>query len=217
MYLLLPIFYFNNSLDNKLIQLIVTWNFRNIGQKTLTFNSLGYSNMFIEITNKFIKNNTYDYYNDVLNLFKKEKDNRINYENFVVNNINKEWKGTLASKAKMLLYFMQTKLNTNDNLPNLTHDLEHIYPDNKKNDLKSLSNLYKLGNLTVLEPTKSENGHRGNRSIKDSTFNIKKNDYKGSSHSITRDISEEYDDFTEFSITNRTLKLFEKLNDLTNY
>jgi len=217
MYLLLPIFYFKNTIDKRLIQLIVTWYYRNIGQNTSTFNKLCYSNIFIEISNKFIKNNTYDYYNEITNLLQKEKDDRISSENYVKNHINKEWKGTHASKAKMLLYFMQTKINTNDNLPILTHDLEHIHSDNKKNDLKVFSNVYKFGNLTLLEPTKSENGHKGNRSIKDSDYNIKKPEYKGSSHSITRDIYEEYNDFTEDSIINRTQKLFEKLNDLTNY
>jgi len=220
MYLLLPIFYSINKLDNKLIQLIVTWYFRNIGQKTLTFNSLSYSHVFIEISNKVIKNKNYDYYIEILNLLKKEKDERIEIENYIENNIYKEWKGTHASKAKMLLFFMQTKINTDDNLPNLGHDLEHIHSENKKNDLKTYSMVYRLGNLTILEPTKSENGHRGNRSIKDSMFNIKKNDYKGSSNSITRDISceyEVYNDFTQDCIIDRTYKLFKKLNDLTNY
>ncbi len=218
MYLLLPILYFKNSIDNKLIEIIVRWYYRNIntGKNTQTFNSLGYSNAFIEISNKVINNNNHDYVSDIINLFRKEKAFCIQKENYESNNINKEWKGNNAMKAKMLLYFLQTKLNNDDNLPILNHDLEHIHSDNKKTELSNISNVYKLGNLTILEAKKSENGHKGNRSIKDSPFHIKKLDYKMSSHSITRDLND-YNDFTDETIVTRTKELFKLLNNLTDY
>jgi hypothetical protein len=216
MYLMLPIFYFSDNIDNKLIEIIVRWYFRNICQKILTFNSLGYSNVFIEISNNFIREKN-DYYSEIIKLFRKEKQDCIKTEFYEKNNIDKEWKKSSGSKAKMLLYFIQTKLNNTDNLPNLSHDLEHIHSDNKKNDLKFPSNVYKLGNLTIFESNNSEeNCHKGNRSIKDRPFHMKKNEYKGSSNSITRDLTD-YKEFTEDTIIQRTKELFQLLNKLTDY
>lgn len=216
MYLLLPICYFKKSIDTKLIEVIVKWYYRNVGQKTTTFNSLAYSNPFIDFTNSFIKDSTFNYIDAVINLFKKEIDGRVDNENYIINNTKKEWRGTGKTQAKMLLSFLETKLNNDDNFPILEHDLEHIIADNKKNDLVTPSNVYKLGNLTLFESKNSENGHKGNRSVKDNHFNFKKIQYENSSHKITRDLCK-LDKFDEETIINRTIDLFKMIDQFTKY
>jgi len=217
MFLLLPIFYFKQSIDRNLIHLIVKWYYRSVGQKVLTFNSVSYSEKFIEISNKYINDRTYNYYDKVVELFRKEKPECVKFENYVNSYIDKEWKKSSATKAKMLLFFYLTKLNCDDNLPNFNHDLEHIHSDNKKNSLMRPNNVYKLGNLTILEAKKSENGHKGNRSIKDRPYNEKRIQYEMSSNVITRDIAKKYENFTETVIIERTRELFKHLNELTDY
>ena len=76
--------------------------------------------------------------------------------------------------------------------------------------------IYKLGNLTIFEANNSKNGHKGNRSVKDGLFAIKRIQYKESSHKITRRIAE-FTDFGENEIRNRRVSLFEELNVCTNY
>ncbi len=117
----------------------------------------------------------------------------------------------------MLLYFIETTESTDDYYPNLEHDLEHIYPENKKNNLLTPNIIYRLGNLTIFESKNSKNnGHKGNRSIKDKPFSNKKEQYDGSYHKITRDLFK-YDIFDITEIESRTNDLFKKLNDKTNY
>ena len=213
-YLLLPIFYFGKKIDKKLINLLAKWYFRNINASNRTFNSLCYASGFINICNKFIKDPTYNYYDAVLSLLIEQMNTTISSNNYVNNNAIKEWKkGTLA---KMLLYFYETCNCNDDEFPSLDHDLEHIIPQNKKNTLKSPNNIYKLGNLTILESKNSENNHKGNRSIKDSSFIDKKSQYKNSAHRITRKLFEK-EDFTEENIISRTQELFNSLEILTNF
>lgn len=215
-YLLLPIFYFGKKIDKKLINLLTKWYFRNINTSNRTFNSLCYTSGFINICNKYIKDNTYNYYSIVLNLLVEQMNLSISKNNYVNNNIIKEWKNSRGTLSKMLLYFYETSNCNDDEYPCLDHDLEHIIPQNKKNSLKSPNNIYKLGNLTILESKNSENNHKGNRSIKDSSFIEKKKQYKNSSHRITRELSDN-EDFNEDLIIVRTEKLFKELEKLTNF
>jgi len=157
------------------------------------------------------------YYDKLVELFRKEKPECVKFENYVNSYIEKDFKKSSATKAKMLLLFLLTKLNCDDNLPNLKHDLEHVHSDNKKNSLMRPNNVYKLGNLTILEGKNSENGHKGNRSIKDRPYNEKRIQYEMSSNVITRDIAKKYENFTETVIIERTRELFKHLNELTDY
>jgi hypothetical protein len=115
----------------------------------------------------------------------------------------------------MLLYFYETKITNNDHFPNLQHDLEHIIPESKKDTLLK-NHIYKLGNLTILESKNSDNGHIGNRGIKDSGFDLKKEQYKNSTNKITRELYN-FDKFNEKEIDDRTVELLSKLYDFTNY
>ena len=78
MWCLLPIFYKTNNVDNKLIKLMSKWYFRRIGLKLRGFNNLCYSNEFINITNKVLKNQYHDYYKEIEHCLIKNKDESIN-------------------------------------------------------------------------------------------------------------------------------------------
>ena len=216
LYFMLPIFYFNNNIDENIIEIVTKWCYRNINAKNRVFNNLCYSNDFIELTNSYIKNNEINYYDELSKILKKNKDISVNNENYIKNNINKEWKYSNGTQAKMLLYYLETYEQPDDYKPNLDHDLEHIYPENKKNSLSMPNTIYYFGNLTILESKNSKNGQKGNRSIKDKNFEIKKEQYIKSIHKITRDIIK-YESFDIDSINNRTEELFNKLNYLTDY
>jgi hypothetical protein len=216
MYFILPIFYFNKQIDTNVIELIARWLYRNVGTKNRIFNNLCYSTDFIELTNSYIIDNNIDYYDSFVKILEKHKDISINDENYIKNNMNKEWKHSYGTIAKMLLYFLETTQTNDDYYPNLSHDLEHIYPENKKNSLPSPNIIYRLGNLTILESKNSKNGHKGNRSIKDKPFDNKKEQYADSCHKITRNLTE-YSVFDTESIIKRTNKLFTRLNIETNY
>ena len=216
MFLLLPAMWCTKQLDKNLIKLMVKWFYRNVGMQNRNFNNLCYSNVFIDTSNKIIANPSYDYLDEIIKVLHKNKDVSISYDNYVKNNIEKDWTKSSGTSAKMLLLFYETTETTDDNFPILDHDLEHIYPINKKNALQSPDNVYKLGNLTLLEAKNSQNGHQGNRSIQDKNFDKKKKSYKDSIHKITRDLCK-FDRFEEDSIIKRTQMLFNRLNDITDY
>lgn len=212
MYLILPIFYINKSIDYNLIKLLVKWSFRNINTKK-NFNSLIYVRKFIDLTNNYMEDQSIKYYDEILSILHINKD--LDEDNFIEINKTKVWKGT--TRAKTLLYFLETCISNDNYLPNMDDDLEHIIPQNKKHELSSVGIIGYLGNLTIFEKINSKNGHKGNRSIKDKQFNKKKEQYKNSTHKITRQIHEEYEQFEESDIINRTNYLLNQLNTYTTY
>lgn len=225
-FLLLPIIYFTckidkkvielNDINKKTIELIVRWYYRNIGTKNITFNGLIYSNPFIEISNNVINDPKYNYYEEILKILKKNKNISINKDNYLKSNNDKEWKHSLSIYAKMLLYFLETKLKNDNSVIHMDDDLEHIYPEKNKNKLEKPNLIYKLGNLTILEGKNSVNGHKGNRSIKDKDFGLKKKQYENSEYRITRNICK-YENFDIKTIEDRTIELFELLEKYTDY
>jgi hypothetical protein len=216
MFYILPISYFSKKINKNILELIAKWLYRNINTKNRTFNNLCYSNDLIDLTNSYIINNNIDYYELFLKILQKHKDISINNENYIKNNTIKEFKQTSGTFAKMLLYFLETTITTDDYYPYLQHDLEHIYPENKKNNLLSPNIIYRLGNLTILESKNSKNGHKGNRSIKDNSFSNKKEQYKESCHKITRELVK-YENFEIDGICKRTIDLFKQLDIKTDY
>ena len=215
MYFLFPVFYFNNNVNPKTVELFTRWCFRNLNTKNRVLNNLCYATELISISNSYINNRNTDYHSDCVRLFQKNKDFSVNDVNYVTTNADKSWKQN-RELSKLLLYFLETATTPDDHKPVLTHDLEHIYPENKKSELSSPSDIYKLGNLTIFEAKNSKNGHKGNRSIKDNSFVVKKEQYAGSSHKITRKLTE-FNDFGTNEILERTTQLFTELNVYTNY
>jgi hypothetical protein len=213
---LLPIFYITRNINTKLIHLFTKWYFRNMGFKNRTFNNLCYSNKFIEIVNKCLEDTNHDYLKDFNDCLESNKDQSVNYDNYVKNAMEISYKGTNATYT---LLFLETCINTDILKIPLEYTLEHIYPQKFKDNLKKVS-IDNIGNLTLIEGKNSDNGHKGNSSIGCKKFIDKKISYKESSCKITRQIAVNYNDnieFTEENIVNRSKEIAELLNVYTNY
>lgn len=213
MYLLLPIFY-KTSVNHILIKLIVKWYFRNTGIKSYTFNNLAYSNKMKDITNKVLKNPDYDYYSDIKNLFENEMDERVTLDNYENTLLSLSFKG---ANATHLMLFLETCKSTDIVTVPLNYTIEHIIPQSKIDELKERKLMHNLGNLTLLEGSNSESGHKGNSSMGKKPYTEKIESYKGSSSLITTKLGENYSDFNEETILVRCNELSKMLNDKLKY
>lgn len=223
MFCLLPIFYKNNNIDDKLITLFTKWYFRNIASlKHRTFNNLCYSNNFIDITNKVLKDKEtekskkYNYYDDIEKLLQNNMDLSITKDNYIklIENetLFKHTNGTY------ILLFLETCLSTDIQTISLEYTLEHIYPQKDKPLLKNGKNSDRIGNLTLFEGKNSSNGHKGNSSCGAKEYSKKIESYKGSSSRITSEIPLKYSKkFDEEDIIKRTKIIAEQLNKYTMY
>lgn len=214
MWCLLPIFYETNNINSNLIKLMTKWYFRNIQFKTRSFNNLCYSNEFIRIINEVLKNKEFDYYKEIKECLSKNKDDSIKNDNYLRSMANMNFKSTNATH---LLLFLETCISTDLQKVPLDYTLEHIYCQKDKTKLHIPSLMNNIGNLTLIEGKNSDNGHKGNSSLGSKTYDKKILSYKGSSSIITRDIVNNYETFTEESITTRNSKITELLNIHTNY
>jgi hypothetical protein len=215
---MLPIFYKKKSIDDKLIKLFAKWYFRNIGFKNKTFNCLSYSTEFIDITNSYLEDESFDYLTNFENCLRKNIESEINSENYQKNMKLKEFKGTMIASATYLLMFLETCENTDKNIVNLENTLEHIVPQKKREELKDSRNIDRIGNLTLLEGENSENGHKGNSSLGAKEYEMKKKSYNESSIKITREISKDFNEqFTEDEIIKRTNQIIKLLDKHTKY
>ena len=214
MWCLLPIFYNTDTIDSKLIKLLTKWYFRNLQFKTRSFNNLCYSNTFIEITNKFLKDTDFNYFNAIENCLKKNKDDQLNDEDYIRSLTSMNFKST---NAIYLLLFLETVTTTDLNNVSLEYTLEHIYCQKNKGNLSDQSLMNNIGNLTLIEGKNSNNGHKGNSSLGSKDYSKKIESYMGSSSSITRTIAKTYKIFTEETICERNKIIVELLNKHTNY
>jgi len=209
----LPIFYKKGKINPSLIKLFTKFYFRNLGFTKHTFNKFCYSDEFIRITNEVLKNEEYDYYNEIEKCLKKNKDNSISDENYLqgMKNMN------LKTKSKDILLFLETCLNTDAHIVPLDYTLEHIFCKNDKVNLANQTLMDNIGNLTLYEGKNSENGHEGNYALGSKSYDKKKIFYSKSNCIITREISQNYLCFEEKNIIERNKNLIEKLNRHTNY
>jgi hypothetical protein len=214
MYLLLPIFYKTESVNPDFIKLIVKWYFRNVGIKSNTFNNLAYSNKMIDITNNVLKNPDYNYYNEIKGLFENEMDDRINPDKYENTLESISLKRVVA--AHLLMFLERSKSNDIVTIP-LNYTIEHVIPQSKIDGLKDRKLIHNLGNLTILEGSNSENGHRGNSSLGNKKYVDKVISYKSSSSFITKQLGENYSDFKEEHIIKRCKELSKQLNEQLQY
>jgi len=214
MYLLLPIFYKTKNVNPEIIKLIVKWYFRNVGIKSYNFGKLGYSNKMMDITNKVLKNSEYDYYCDIRELFINEMDERINNDNYEKTLESLSLKG--ATATHLLMFLEQSKSTDIVKIP-LNYTIEHIIPQSKIDELKERKLIHNLGNLTLLEGSNSESGHKGNSSMGKKPYTEKIESYKGSSSLITKKLGENYSDFNEETVLVRCNELSKMLNDKLKY
>lgn len=214
MYLLLPIFYKTESVNSDFIKLIVKWYFRNTGIKAYTFNNLAYSNKMIDITNKVLENPEYNYYCDIRELFINEMDERVNNDNYEKTLESLSFKGPTATH---LLMFLEQSISTDIVTIPINYTIEHIIPQSKIDELKERKLIHNVGNLTLLEGSNSESGHKGNSSMGKKPYVEKIDSYKGSSSRITKCLGENYSDFNEETILVRCNELSKLLNEKLKY
>lgn len=214
MWCLLPIFYKTNNINTELIKLFTKWYFRNLQFKNRSFNNLCYSDEFIKITNKVLKDINYDYYKEITECLRKNKDISINDENYLRELKVMNFKSTNATH---LLLFYETCINTDLHTVSLDYTLEHIYCQKEKATLADQSLMNNIGNLTLLEGKNSANGHKGNSSIGCKSYGNKKKSYEQSSSKVTRNIAEKYETFEEKNIIERNKFIVSELNKYTNY
>ena len=214
MWCLLPIFYKTNNINTDLIKLMTKWYFRNIQFKTRNFNNLCYSNEFIKITNELLKDIHYNYYKEIRDCLRKNKDIAINDENYLRELKVMNFKSTNATH---LLLFYETCINTDLHTVPLEYTLEHIYCQKEKANLSNQSLMNNIGNLTLIEGKNSDNGHKGNSSLGCKSYVKKKKSYEESNSKVTRNIAEKYETFEEKNIIERNECIIFDLNTYTNY
>lgn len=214
MWCLLPIFYKTNNINTDLIKLMTKWYFRNIQFKTRNFNNLCYSTEFIKIINELLKDIQYDYYKEITDCLRKNKDISINDENYLRELSRMNFKSTNATH---LLLFYETCISTDLHIVPLEYTLEHIYCQKEKANLLNQSLMNNIGNLTLIEGKNSDNGHKGNSSLGCKSYIKKKKSYENSSSKVTRNIAEKYETFDEKNIIERNKCIINDLNIYTNY
>lgn len=115
----------------------------------------------------------------------------------------------------ILHYYLQHKKTKAVKIQNNELDLEHIIPQSKfaKND----NSKHRIGNCTLLEKSNT-NGHKGNRSIQDASWQIKKDSFKKSNVSITQDVYNMFKDVDNFDmecVKKREADICQELFDMT--
>ncbi len=216
MWCLLPICYTKGDLDTALIKLFCKWMFRNIQANTYTFNNLGYSNSFLTISNKYLKDSKFEYLKELESCLRDNMDDSIRQDAYE----ETLWEKAFTPRnATALLTFLETCETPDIHTVPLTYTLEHVWPKKYKENLSNPAWLNILGNLTLLEGKNSENGHKGNSGVGCKDHGIKvTRAYTGSSSKLTRDIATEYPVvFTQNDMRARCKKIAGALNKYTLY
>ncbi len=216
MWCLLPIFYKKDMIDDRILVLFSKWYFRKIGTSSRTFNNLCYSSEFICITNCYLNDDTYDYYNEIERCLQKNMDPSVRGDKYETTLTGQSFTPTNATY--LLLYLESCEATDIQTVP-LNYTLEHIFPQKHKDKLSDTSLINNIGNLTLLEGKNSENGHKGNSSIgcKDHSTKVKSS-YAASSSKITRSVATNHPtSFGEDDIKNRSKQLAELLDKYTQY
>jgi len=165
-----------------------------------------------------------DFSNDVFN---KEK-TRENFD-IIINNVKilitdilltKTQYTNFAEKLKgnftnnkipriMLLYY-EIKNSPNGKHLNMSkYDVEHITP--KSDNL--IKERHKIGNMTLLESHNSDNRQKGNRSLQNKDYKLKRPEYEKSNLKITQKIAKECDKWNVEEIEKRTEEISDFINN----
>ena len=172
-----------------------------------------YSNKFIEISNEVLKDTSYDYFSEVSNCLRDNVSEEIKTEEKYIQRMKEfSFKGTV--KAKFLLYFLETCETTDINIVSLEGTLEHVIA--KKNiTVTEITN--NLGNFTLLEGGNSKNEARGNNSLGAEPYDSKKEAYPKSCYEITKNIVNDFPDFSELKIIERCVLMSKKIYKYSQY
>ena len=172
----------------KLVKSIVNISYRYsvIGRLQTNIMDKIYNKASIKISNNEIST-VNEILNEIKDLYVSDDDFKNSFSTKEFNTNNSKNK----KQARYTLYKLESQLS-NGNIYNYLTDtgtIEHILPENLTEDWEEnfsedehSNNLFKLGNLTILERTK-------NKKIKDDTFDKKLPIYQTSQYTITKKIS----------------------------
>jgi hypothetical protein len=222
---LFPVFYAINRVDNALIEYLVKMYFRQVVYKN-DVNNLGkhfhtyMTRDCIKIGNQVLQApTTFDYMSAIRKLVIDHMDPQLKTRDAYVRNMV-DLPVAKVTYSRYLLFFYETCITSDNHVVSLDNTVEHIFPQKDIEKLKDSSSMNKLGNLTLLEKGNSQNGHKGNSSIKATEYHLRLDSYKQSCVILTRRIPTEYPtQFTEAEILDRTRRMateLEKLTSLTN-
>lgn len=217
-YVMLPIFYIrkeNKAGISVCLEIFLKWYFRNINNKMVSLSHLNICHKLLNITNKVINDNTFNYHLELT----KELNSGICKLEYIKKLCDLDLKKVNAVRTTYLLYFIETKLNTDNHTVALDNTLEHIIPKCLDKDPKSndFAYIHSLGNLTLLEGKNSKtNNHKGNSSIQNKSYQEKLESYLKSSCLITRNLGSHFPRFTEKEVALRTYQLATHLEAFTS-
>lgn len=206
--------------SQSLLRLNSDWGVRNLplSPKAKTYNNLAYSNKFIDVTNAVLSGaitTMTEYEKAIAAILKENLDDRVRVRDDFINMVsNIQFKQVNSKKATRLLEYLETSYHTNTSFPPSDVTLEHILPRKSEHSQETIN---QLGNMTLLEGCNSENGHRGNKSIKAKKYDDKKPSYIHSSFRLSNKLAEQYPSFEEADVQHRTRILAEALETLTRF
>ena len=141
-------FYESGKFNSDIIQLLVKFLFRTVGHKTTKLSNFAYTNKFKDIRQKIFENKDYDYYDDIIEVFRKNIGRLAEKEFFLDNSLHNKIN---ISKSTYILLFIETCISSDINIiPIKDNSLEHIFSQDEKGQLEKVD-ISILGNLTLLE------------------------------------------------------------------
>lgn len=180
--------YLDSNSFNKLLKAIVTISYRYnvIGRHQTNVMDKIYNNASILVNNGNGKITLGEILNSIKDLYISDDDFKNSFEGKTFNTSNSSHK----KQARYTLYKIEGQVE-NGAKYNYTSDagtIEHILPENLTEEWETIfsedehiRNIYKIGNLTILEANK-------NRDIADKTFDIKQKMYTTSKYAIANTI-----------------------------
>ena len=216
-YIIVPFLYHSKKpeLMDSLLKLCVQFISRNyvLKKKHLSGWSIIY-NLFSQ-HDKVIQNPEHDYIPDLCEFFKRFSFQQVLNYDFFINQVQQT--NFTNVELSYLLFIYETFNNTDTYMVPFGLTLEHIHCKNRIAELNNQKLVNQIGNTTLLEGENSQNGHKGNKSLKDKPYVDKKQYYDRSSVPSTIKLAKEYQNFDEKSIIERSKSIAIKLEEFTHF
>jgi len=210
---ILQIFYIKKEVDNDLLDLISGWYIRRlVNSEKKPFNHYGYGHVMEKIVAYLYDNPEYNYKKDIMKLLYKFTTSK---EDFLTK-INKTYPKLSHKDKTNVLKFLELKISRSNDTELCGYTLEHIYSQKQAEIDNIPENIVNLvGNCTLFEGKNSDNGEKGNYSLKNKSFAEKKEVYGTSQSRITLALNDDkwngFDDGTPRRINERNKIMIEDI------
>jgi hypothetical protein len=216
-YMIVPFLYHSNQpeLMDSLLKLCVQFISRNfvLKKRHLCGWSIIY-NLFSQ-HDKVIQNPQHNYIPDLCEFLKRYSYQPVLSSDFFINQAQQT--NFTNTELSYLLFIYETFNNTDTYIVPFGLTLEHIHCKNRVEELNNQKLVNQIGNTTLLEGENSQNGHKGNKSLKDKPYVDKKQYYERSSVPSTIKLAKDYQNFDENSIIERSNSIATKLEEFTHF